>query len=97
MEPDHSADSRRTALRAAYVCAAVAAGLLALHFNAALLPRWTRGIALLSGGLALAGTGLAAFSFDRDGWTDIRYWPRHLAFSLNALLAIGFMAYVGGE
>jgi len=48
----------------------------------------------LSGGLALAGVGLAAYSFGREGWTDIRYWPRQLAFGINALLAIGFTAYV---
>jgi hypothetical protein len=90
-------DSRRTALRASYFCAAVAAGLLALHFNAGVLPRWTRGFSLLSGGLALAGAGLAAFSFGREDWADLRHWPRHLAFSLNALLAIGFIAYVGED
>jgi hypothetical protein len=91
--PD-SAHARRTALRASYLCAVVAAGLLALHFNAALLPSWTQGIALLSGGLALAGVGLAAYSFGSDGWTDIRYWPAHLAFGLNALLGLGFLASV---
>jgi hypothetical protein len=91
--PD-SAHARRTALRASYLCAVVAAGLLALHFNAALLPSWTQGVALLSGGLALAGVGLAAYSFGSDGWTDIRYWPAHLAFGLNALLGLGFLASV---
>jgi hypothetical protein len=88
-------ESRRIASRASYLCAAVAAGLLALHFNAGLLPQWTRGFSLLSGGLALAGVGLAAFSLGREQWAEIRYWRRHLAFSLNALLAIGFLAYVG--
>ena len=92
-----AAQSRRTALRASYLCAAVAAGLLAMHFDIGLLPRWTRGFSLLSGGLALAGAGLAAFSFAPEEWTDIRYWPRHLAFGLNALLAIGFIAYVSQE
>jgi hypothetical protein len=82
------------ALRASYVCAVVAAGLLALHFKAALLPAWTQGIALLSGGLALAGVGLAAHSFGSEGWTDIRCWPAHLAFGLNALLGAGFIASV---
>jgi hypothetical protein len=86
--------AHRMALRASYVCAAAAAGLLACHYNIALLPAWTRGVALLSGGLALAGTGLAAYSFGSDGWTDIRYWPAHLAFGINALLALGFLASV---
>jgi len=72
----------------------VAAGLLALHYNARLLPRWRRGFSLLSGGLALAGVGLAYFSFGREGWTDLGYWPRHLAFGQNAILAVGFIAYV---
>jgi len=94
MSAPATAEFRRTAVVASYLCAAVAAGLLALHFNAGLLPSWTRGISWLSGGLALAGVGLAAYSFGREGWTDIRYWPRQLAFGINALLAIGFIAYV---
>jgi hypothetical protein len=72
----------------------VAAGLLACHYNAALLPAWTESIALLSGGLALAGVGLAAYSFGSDGWADLRYWPAHLAFGINALLGLGFLASV---
>jgi hypothetical protein len=89
-----AAQARRMALRASYVCAIVAAGLLACHYNAALLPAWTRGIALLSGGLALAGTGLAAYSLGSEGWTDIRYWRAHVAFGMNALLGLGFIASV---
>jgi hypothetical protein len=91
--PD-TAHARRTALRASYVCAVVAAGLLACHYNAALLPAWTRGIALLSGGLALAGAALAAYSFGAEGWADLRYWRAHVAFGINALLGLGFIASV---
>jgi hypothetical protein len=68
--------------------------LLALHFNAGVLPAWTQGIALFSGGLALAGAGLAAFSFEPEGWTDIRHWRAHLAFGINALLGLAFIASV---
>jgi hypothetical protein len=89
-----TAHSRQTALKASYICAALAAGLLAMHYNAAVLPQWTRGLSLLSGGLALAGVGLAVYSLAPEDWTDIRRWPRHLAFGLNALLAVGFIAYV---
>jgi hypothetical protein len=87
-------ETRRTALRASYLCAAIAAGLLALHFNLGWLPQWTRGISLLSGGLALAGAGLAAASFGREDVFDIRRWPHHLALGLNGLLAAGFVSYV---
>lgn len=96
-DPTATPEARRTALRASYFCAAVAAGLLAMHFNVGLLPQWTRAFSLLSGGVALAGAGLAAFSFGRGDWADMQYWPRHLAFALNALLAIGFIAYVSTE
>jgi hypothetical protein len=89
-----TAHARRMALRASYACALVAAGLLACHYKAALLPAWTDGVALFSGGLALAGVGLAAYSFGSDGWTDLRYWPAHLAFGINALLGLGFFASV---
>jgi hypothetical protein len=55
------------------------------------------GILIAVGRLALAGAGLATFSFGREEWADIRYWPRHLAFGLNAILAIGFIAYAGED
>ena len=51
-------ETRRAALRASYLCGALAAGLLALHFNLGWLPQWTRGISLLSGGVALADYGI---------------------------------------
>jgi hypothetical protein len=83
-------ETRRAALRASYICAALAAALLASHYLAAILPEWTRGLSLFSGGLALAGVGLAAFSLHPDGWTDIRQWPAQTAFGFNAFLAIAF-------
>jgi hypothetical protein len=87
-------DPRRAALRASYLCAALAAGLLALHFNLGWLPQWTRGVSLMAGGLALAGAGLAAASFRRGELLDIRRWPHHLSLGLNGLLAVGFVSYV---
>jgi hypothetical protein len=94
MSSPDTAHARRLALRASYLFAVVAAGLLALHFNAALLPSWTDRIALLSGGLALAGVGLAAYSFGSAGWMDLSYWRAHVAFGVNALLGLGFLASV---
>jgi hypothetical protein len=88
---------RRVALRASYVCAAVAAALLAAHFNAGLFPAWTRGLGLLSGGIAVAGTGLAAAAIGTDGWSDLRAWAGQLSFAINAFLGIAFIASVGSE
>ena len=84
-------EARRKALLASYICAALAAGLLAAHFNAALFPTWTRGIALLSGGIAVAGTALAAYSLGSQGWTSLRHWAGHLAFAINAFLGVAFI------
>jgi hypothetical protein len=80
-------------LRGSYLCAAVAAGLVALHFNAELFPGWTRGMAVLSCAFALAGAGLAATSIGSAGWTHLKLWPAHVAVALNILLALGFFFY----
>jgi hypothetical protein len=81
-------------VHAAYLCAALALGLLAIHFNAGLLPGWTRGLALLAGALALAGAGFAAVHLARHGWTRLRLWPAQAAFALNSVLAVAFAFYV---
>jgi hypothetical protein len=87
----------RLAPRASYLCALVAMGLLALHFNAAQLPGWTRSLAVLAGGFAVAGAALAAMSLDRRGWVSIRRWPIQAAFALNTVLALGFLVYADTE
>lgn len=81
-------------VRASYLCAALALGLLAIHFNAELLPGWTRGLALLAGALALVGAGLAVLYLGRHGWTRLRHWPGQVALALNSVLAIAFAFYV---
>jgi hypothetical protein len=81
-------------VRASYVCAVLAMALLASHYIAAILPAWTKGISLFSGGLALAGSGLAAFALTPEGWTDIEQWPAQVALGINALLAIAFIVAV---
>lgn len=84
-------------LRVSYLCAAVAAGLVAAHFNAELFGGWTRGMAVISCGFALAGATCATLSIGASGWTRLRHWPAQLAFALNALLAIGFFVYANPE
>jgi len=81
-------------LRVSYLCAVVALGLLALHFNAEQLSGWTRGLAALGAVLALPGALLAAWSLGRSGWTSARYWRAQIAFALNALLALAFLLYL---
>jgi hypothetical protein len=81
------------ALRASYVCAAVGLGVLAIHFNAGLLPGWTGALAVLAGAFAIFGTGLAAFCLGGQGWTRMRNWPGQVAFALNAFLALAFIFY----
>ena len=93
-DPAATAHFRGAALKASYLCAAVAAGLLAMHYNTAIVPQWTRGLLLLSDGLALVGVALAVYSLRPEDWTDICRRPRQLAFGLNALLAVWFIAYV---
>ena len=88
---------RRVALRGSYLCAVIAAGLLAAHFNAGLFPAWTRGLGLLSGGIAVAGAGLAAAAIGAEGWTNLRAWAGQLSLAINALLGIAFIASVGPE
>jgi multisubunit Na+/H+ antiporter MnhB subunit len=88
---------RKTAVRASYVCAAAALVLLALHFNAERLPAWTPRLAVTAGVIALAGALLAAVSLDRRGWTDLSHWPAQLAFAINTILALGFLAYPTSE
>lgn len=80
-------------MRASWICAFAAAALLGVHFNAAVFPAWTRGLALLSGGLAVAGVFLAAYSLGAEGWTNVRRWPAQTAFGFNVLLAIAFLFY----
>lgn len=80
-------------LRASFVCAALGLGLLAIHFNAGLLPGWTGALAALAGAFTLFGTGLAAFWLGRHGWTRMRNWPGQVAFALNAFLALAFLFY----
>jgi hypothetical protein len=94
MPPPVISEPRRAAVRGAYVCVGVAAALLASHYMVGILPAWTKGLSLLSGGIALAGTGLAAYALNPDGWTDIRQWPAHVAFGFNAFLAIAFFVVV---
>lgn len=84
-----------TLVRASYLCAAIAGGLLAAHFNAGVLPAWTRGIALLSGGIAISGMGLAAFALGEGRWSSLRHWPAQLAFAVNAFLGVAFIASAG--
>jgi hypothetical protein len=80
-------------LRVSYLCAAVGLGLLAIHFNAGLLPGWTDALAVLAGAFALFGVGLAAVWLARQGWTRTRSWPGQVAFALNAFLALAFIFY----
>jgi hypothetical protein len=84
---------RSAALRASYLCAALALGLLALHFNAERLPAWTRGLSWLAGGIALAGLVLAARVLGRRGWTRLEHWRAQLALALNGFLAVSFLLY----
>jgi hypothetical protein len=83
----------RVPLRASYLCAAVALGLLALHFNAEALPGWTSGLATLAAVFALPGALLAALSLGRHRWTSLQHWPAQVAFALNAFLALAFLFY----
>jgi hypothetical protein len=85
--------SAETLLKASYLCAAVAGGLVAAHFNAELFGGWTRAMSVISAGFALAGAAFAAFRLASAGWTRLRNWPAQLAFALNALLAMGFTFY----
>jgi hypothetical protein len=84
-------------LRASLLCAALALGLLAIHFNGGLLPAWTRPLALLAGALALCGAALAAFHLARHGWTKLAQWPGQVAFALNAFLAVAFLFYANPQ
>lgn len=81
-------------LRVSYLCAAVALGLLALHFNAEELSGWTRSLAALAALVALPGALLAAWSLGRRGWTSAQHWRAQIAFALNALLALAFLLYL---
>ncbi|HVL36341.1 MAG TPA: hypothetical protein VM489_11785 [Burkholderiales bacterium] len=87
--PDLS-DTRFAAGRAAWVCAALALVLVGSYYWLALFWDWTRGLALLSGGVALAGAGLAAYSLHPAGWSELRRWPTHAAFGFNLLFAVAF-------
>jgi hypothetical protein len=80
------------ALRASYLCAAAGLALLALHFNAELFAGWTRGMALWSGALGLAGVALAAWSLG-GRWLSLSQWPGQVALGLNAILSLGFLFY----
>lgn len=80
-------------MRAAYLCAAVGLGLLAVHFNAGLLAGWTPALSFLSGAFALAGAAFAALHLNRHGWTRLAQWPAQAAFALNVLLGLAFLFY----
>jgi hypothetical protein len=84
---------RPATLRASYLCAAVGLGLLAIHFNAGLLPGWTRALSVVSGGFALAGAAFAALHLARHGWTRLGQWPAQAALALNAFLGLAFLFY----
>jgi hypothetical protein len=84
-------------LRASYLCAAVALGLLAIHFNAGALAGWTPAFAALAAFFALPGALLAGYALGRRGWTSLQHWPVQVAFALNALLALAFLFYASPE
>jgi hypothetical protein len=83
----------RSSLRAAWVCAALAAGLLALHFNAGRLPAWTGRLSVFAGAIALGGVAFAAHAMGRRGWTSLLCWRAQLAFAANGLLGLALLAY----
>lgn len=84
---------RRLARQAAYLCAALAGGLLVLHFNGELAPAWTRGLSLFAGWIALAGAAAAVYALGSRGWTSLGYWPAQVALGVNLLLGISFVLY----
>lgn len=83
----------RAALCASYICAAVAAASVALHFNAERFPAWTQGYAVFAGLVALAGALFAAWSLGRRGWTRLEHWRGQLSLAINGFLAAAFFAY----
>jgi hypothetical protein len=84
---------RGFARNASWLCAALAGGMLALHFNGEVAPGWTRGLSYFAGWLALAGAALAAYALGRQGWASLRYWLEQLALGVNLLLGLSFLFY----
>jgi uncharacterized membrane protein HdeD (DUF308 family) len=84
---------RNALLPASYLCAGLALALLALHFNAELMPAWTRSVSSFGAALALAGTFLAASSLGRRGWWSLRHWAGQVALALNAFLAVALFLF----
>jgi hypothetical protein len=76
-----------------YGCAVLAAGLLALHFNAELFPTWSEALAWAAALLAVAGALLSAAWLHVKGWNRLSNWPGQLAFATNTLLGMGFLVY----
>lgn len=80
-------------VRASYACAALSAGLLALHFNAEQLPAWTTRLSLGAAALAFVGAACAAAALGRQGWTSLRHRAGQIALAINGFFAIAFAAY----
>lgn len=85
--------SKGVVLPASYICAGLALGLLAIHFNAEVLPAWTPSLSSFGAAIASAGAALAALSLGRRGWWSLRHWGGQVALALNAFLAVALFLY----